>query len=79
MTVNPVKLIQLAFNEAALILKIKDKQAQRVALALLIAVCILIVPAGRWGWGQWQNYKFHQLHPNSPIGNQIGAPKPEAK
>lgn len=80
MTLNPMKLIGWAFDEAALILRIKDKKAQRGALALLIAVCVLIVPAGMWGWWQWQNYKFHQLHPNAPMTmNALMPAKPEAK
>lgn len=78
MPINPLKLISWLFDEAALILKIKDKKTQRVALALLILVCILLVPAGMWGWWQWQNFKFHQKNPNAPTTENHLAPRAEA-
>lgn len=71
-----IKPLGFLFNEAAIILKIKNRQAQRVALFLLIVVCILVVPAFMWGLKEYQNYRFHQLNPNSPVGNQL-APAPE--
>lgn len=75
-----IKPVKYLFDEATLILTIKDKKAQRVALALLIAVCILLVPAFMWGWGQYQNYKIHQHHPDSPtVGNQLAPALPEKK
>jgi hypothetical protein len=73
------KPVKFMFDQATIILNIKDKHAQRVVLALELLVAYLLGALSMWAWPQYVDYKYHQKNKNSPKLEERLAPAPSEK